>query len=363
MSGGSRRGFFAHIHFPLVSAWSLRPRATWGMGALLVALFVILTGTGVLLASAYDPHFQGAYDSVWEITHIYPYGGVLRSVHYLAGNLFFLGSLLHLLRVVGAGAYAGPRYRNYLYGLALLAGGFVSLATGYFLPMSEIAYWALVVGVSFLDYFPLVGPLVKRLVLGGSEIGDATVVRLYVLHLAVLPPALLGFASLHLWRIRKDQGLLKPAGIDPAELRKVPYGFAVRREWTLLLAVSILLVLWALVFPVELAPRAVPASSPNPVKAAWFFLALQETLSYSVVWGGIVPLVAGVGFFLLFPLLAGNRDGRPLPRRKQAFFALTVATLLAYAVFTLVGLYCRGPNWTFIKPWKSVQKALAADRR
>ena len=362
MTGKTGRGFFAHLHFPVVSAWSLRFRSTWGLGSLLLSAFVILAGTGALLASAYTPEFQGAYESVWEIIHIYPYGRLLRSVHYLAGNLFFLAGLLHLLRVVRTGAYAGARYRNYLYGLGLLAGGFAALASGYFLPMSEISYWALVVGTTFLDYFPLVGPVAKHLVLGGKGIGDATIVRLYVLHLAILPLSLTGFIFLHLWRIRKDQGLLKPAGIGPEDLGKVPYTFAVRREWTVFLVVAVVLVLWALVAPVDLTSIPVPTAPPNPVKAAWFFLASQETLSYSAFWGGIVPLAAGGCLFLFFPRFAGHRDGHPLPGRRKAFFAVTLATLLAYAVFTMAGLWCRGPNWTFINPWNLVLTAIAAGR-
>jgi len=358
MTGKPGRGFFAHLHFPSVSVRSLRFKATWGAGVLLIVCFVILAGSGILLAFAYQPDFQGAYESVWEITFNYPYGRLLRSVHYLAGNLFFLASLLHLLRVIWAGAYSGARYRNYVYGLALLVIGFGALATGYFLPMSEISYWALVVGTRFLDYFPVVGLPVKRLLMGGEEIGDATVVRLYVLHLTILPLVFIGFASLHLWRIRKDQGLLKPISLGPEELRKVSYTFAVRREWMVFLLVVIALLSWALASPVELGPRPAPAYPPNPVKAAWFFVALQETLSYSAFWGGVVPLGVVAAVFLLFPLFAGGRDGYPLLARRKVFSAVALATLLAYAAFTLLGLCCRGPNWSFTMPSLGVQLLL-----
>jgi len=111
-------------------------------------------------------------------------------------------------------------------------------------------------------------------------------------------------------------------------------------------------------FPTAMVPRAIPSFPPNPVKAAWFFIAMQETLSYSALWGGIVPMAAGAVFFLLLPLLAGNRNGRPSPLRKNALFGMTTAILISYAVFTLIGLYCRGPNWTFINPWKSLKKAV-----
>lgn len=349
-----QRGILAHIHAPSVSRYALRLGATWGMGALLVGLFVILAGTGVLLGTVYEPSLASAYNSVWEISFVYPHGQLLRSVHYLAGNAFVVAAVLHLLRIVMAGAYAGKRYHNYLYGLALLGAGFGALATGYFLPMTEIAHWALVVGLSMLEYIPWAGRFLKGLLLGGQTMENTTVVRLYVLHVVVLPLLMLGLISLHLWRLRKDQGLVKPAGLPPEELETVSYQEAVIREWTIFLAACLALLLAAVWRPVDLAPRPAPAYPPNPVKAAWFFVATQETLSYSVIWGGLAPMLALAWFFVRGPRLAAAYD-TVSPRRRRTFFWLTIAIVCLYAVFTLAGLYCRGPNWTFINPWKGLK--------
>lgn len=354
----TERGFLAHIHPPLVTTYSLRFRSTYGLGTVLVALFIILAASGMLLTFAYDPRFVNAWDSVWEISCVYPYGEIVRTIHYTAGNLFAIVCVLHLLKVVFNGAYLGERYRNYLYGLLLLACVFAALATGYFLPMSEVSYWALVVGASFLEYLPFVGSLAKRLVLGGQEVGDPTMFRLYVLHIAVLPLMLLGATSLHLWRIRKDGGLLKPEGIDPSALEKVSFKFAVHREQTVFLLVAVFLVLWSLLFPLSMTPRAIPMAPPNPVKAAWFFIALQETLSYSVVWGGIIPLAGVTLFFLLAPPLVGDAAGSPVLWRRRAFFSATIVILGAYTVFTLVGLCLRGPNWKLINPLNAMKNSI-----
>ena len=354
-----QRGILAHIHAPRISRYALRFTTTWGLGVLLCALFFVLAGTGILLATVYEPALTSAYDSVREISFVYPHGRLLRSVHYLAGNAFVIFAVLHLLRVVQAGAYAGGRYPNYLYGLALFAAGFGALASGYFLPMTEIAYWALVVGLSMLDYLPWAGRFLKGLILGGQTLGDATIVRLYVLHVVVLPLVMLGLVSLHLWRIRKDKGLLKPAGLEPSALETESYQAAVSREWTIFLSVCLALLLTAIWFPVSLAPRPVPAYPPNPVKAAWFFVALQETLSYSVIWGGLLPMAALIWFFVRGPRIAARRGQHAvLPRRRRVFFGMTVAAVFLYAAFTVTGLYCRGPNWTFVSPWKSMKNVI-----
>ncbi|MCU0582074.1 MAG: cytochrome b N-terminal domain-containing protein [Syntrophales bacterium] len=325
---------------------------------MLVATLVVLLGTGVMLTAAYEPEFQNAWESVWEISHVYPNGGFIRSLHHWSGNLFIILAALHLLRILWAGAYAGSRYQNYLYGLALLATAFFELTTGYFLPVSEISYWALVVGMSFLDYLPLAGDVIKLLVIGGREIGDAAVIRLYVFHIALLPLFLIALLSMHMWRLRKDQGLLKPERLSADDLKKLPLRAATTRELTVLLTTLIGLVFLAMAFPVAMAPRAVPTVPPNPVKAAWFFIAMQETLSYSAFWGGIAPILAGISFFVCLPLMAGNKNDRPIPIRKKAFFGATLGIIVAYAVFTLVGLYCRGPNWTLVNPWKNIKNII-----
>ena len=355
---GKKRGFFAHIHPPRVTRFVLRFRTTWGLGTLLCGLFVVLSGSGVLLATVYEPALSSAYDSVWEITNVYPHGRLIRSVHYMAGNIFAIVSVLHFMRVVHAGAYTSEKYRNYLFGLALFMAGSGALASGYFLPMAETGYWALAVGLSFLEYIPGVGRVIKGLLMGGQTLSDATLVRLYVLHVVVLPMAMLGLVLLHLWRVRKDQGLFKPEVLMIEDLETVSYQAAVTREKTIFLTACLVLLLSAVCFPLGMEPRPVAAYPPNPVKAAWFFIALQETLSYSVVWGGLVPMAVLIGLLIWGPRLAGNTNGRPMPGRRRVFFGATLMILFLYGLFTLAGLYCRGPNWTFVKPWKSIKNVI-----
>ncbi len=358
MTVKQKRGFFAHIHAPRITQHALRFRTTWGLGVLLCVLFFILAGTGILLGAVYEPALNSAYDSVWEIAFVYPHGSLIRSVHYMAGNAFIIVSVMHLLRVILAVAFTGERYHNYLYGLFLFGMGFGALATGYFLPMTEIAYWALIVGVSLFDHIPWGGQFMKGLVLGGKAIGDTTIVRLYVLHVAVLPISMLAVISLHLWRIRKDKGLIKPKDLEPDALKYVSFQSAVKREWTIFFMACLILVLAAMVFPIGMDLRPIPAHPPNPVKAAWFFIALQETLSYSVLWGGIVPGVLLIMFFFTGPKLTEKNDKSPALWRHRIFTCLTLIILLAYAGFTLTGLYCRGANWRFISPYETIRNVV-----
>src|ERR1019366_10236033 len=60
------------------------------------------------------------------------------------------------------------------------------------------------------SYAPLVGGQVRELLLGGHSVGEAALLRFYVLHVAVLPALMILLTIVHFWRIRKDGGLSRP---------------------------------------------------------------------------------------------------------------------------------------------------------
>jgi quinol-cytochrome oxidoreductase complex cytochrome b subunit len=76
--------------------------------------------------------------------------------------------------------------------------------TGYLLPWDQLAYWAVTVGTEMAAYVPFMGDAVQSILLGGSVVSSATLLRFYVLHVAVLPVVLLITLMVHLWRWRKD---------------------------------------------------------------------------------------------------------------------------------------------------------------
>ena len=118
--------------------------------------------------------------------------------------------------------------------------------------MSGVSYWALVVGTTFLEY-PVDRKDGRASSAWGHGVGDVTMIRLYALHLAVLPLLLVDFISLDLWRIRKDQGLLKPEGIAPTELEKAPFTSAVVRERTVFFLTALYLLLWGVACSLPIA--------------------------------------------------------------------------------------------------------------
>ena len=96
-----------------------------------------------------------------------------------------------------------------------------------------------------------------------------------------------------------------------------------------------------------------PTHPPNPAKAPWYFLGLQELVSYSAFWGGVVvPAVLLVALVVL-PYLDRKRAGVGVWFARERRVAVTIFTIcvVATVVFTVIGTYFRGPNWGWVWPW------------
>jgi quinol-cytochrome oxidoreductase complex cytochrome b subunit len=125
------------------------------------------------------------------------------------------------------------------------------------------------------------------------------------------------------------------------------------RELLLLLAVLVVLHVVALLVNAPLEEIANPTRTPNPAKAPWYFLGLQELVSYSAFVGGVlVPTLVVLALFLV-PYLD------PAPRGAGVWFAperhwanrIFAALASAAILLTLIGMFFRGPNWAWVWPW------------
>jgi hypothetical protein len=126
-----------------------------------------------------------------------------------------------------------------------------------------------------------------------------------------------------------------------------PFLFRIIKR-AMLLLVGVLLLLAAVV-PAPLQDPGNLEKSPNPVKAAWFFLWIQELVSYSTRMIYIVILV-GLCFFLL-PYLPGiykAEQARWLPKDQQWVNIVTLLTFLGILTLTVIAMFFRGANWAFV---------------
>jgi quinol-cytochrome oxidoreductase complex cytochrome b subunit len=341
LSKSDPRKYFGNLllHFRpgTVPERTLRLSLTWGLGGMAAVLLILLIGTGLLLKFVYEPVLSQAYTSILYLENQVPFGQLLRNLHRWSGYGLMLAAFLHFLRVFYTGAHAPPRQLNWLIGLALFAAVVLSNFTGYLLPWDQVAYWAITISTSMLDYIPWVGGGLKRLVLGGTEPGQATLMNFYALHTALLPALLVFVLPFHFWRIRKADGLVIPRSpsenpsVTGPDVDAMPH-LIVRELATALLVLAAVLVI-SMFFNAPLTEQANPGLSPNPTKAPWYFMGLQELLMHfhPVFAVLVIPLLALVAVIAL-PWLDPSTESagvwfRSSKGRRTALAAVLVAVV------------------------------------
>ncbi len=352
---------FLHILPTRIHRHSLRINATLGLGVISLVLFFLLVVTGVALMVYYKPSTAQAYDSMKEIQYVVPTGRFMRNIHRWAAHGMVLCVILHMARAFYTAAYKQPRQFNWVIGMFLFVLTLALSFTGYLLPWDQLAFWAVTIGseiahsprevtdaIGVTSWFDI-GGLMKHLLLGANHVGEEALIRFYTLHVVVLPVLTCGVLAVHFWRIRKDGGLTRPASADegpasitqsqesqvgedvapdsrPASLQTTSktYGLmalvrgrtsAVDRPMAntiptypnALYAIAALCMMTFLVmlclghgFDAPLTEHANPTVPENPAKAPWYFLGLQELVSYSAFMGGVgIPTIVVLGLMLV----------------------------------------------------------------
>jgi quinol-cytochrome oxidoreductase complex cytochrome b subunit len=326
-----------HIHPSRVDKSTLKFTYTWGLGGLAILLLAVLVGTGIMLMFVYTPAPETAYTDMLRLQTEVSFGQFIRNLHHWSGNLLVVVAFLHLLRVFFTGGLRPPREFNWALGIILLLLVVVANFTGYLLPWDQLAYWAVTVGASLLGYIPILGEPLSNLILGGPEVSGATLTNFYGLHVAIIPMFIFFIASFHIWRVRKD-GLTRPRNLrddtqpKPEKVPTIPH--LVRIEVVFALVAAALLLAWAAFVNAPLEAAADPTHSPNPAKAAWYFMGLQELLLHfhPVVGALVIPGLA-LAAMLVFPYLRFDSDSegvwfRSHKGRRMAWFAAFSALVI-----------------------------------
>jgi len=214
----SFHNLFLHIYPVKVPRQVLGWRATFRLGFIAAVLFMTLFISGMYLMFFYHPAVPQAYFDMHELRTGIAFGQFVRNIHRWSAHLMVVVVLLHLLRVFYAGAYKAPRQFNWVVGVMLLLLTLGLSFTGYLLPWDQLAFWAITVGTNIAGYVPVLGDKARQILLGGPDVGDAALLRFYVLHVYVLPSLVVLFLSVHIWRVRKDGFAIadREAGEEPA---------------------------------------------------------------------------------------------------------------------------------------------------
>ena len=269
-----------HIHPRTVPLETLRFTLTFGLGGMAATLILLLFITGVLQKLSYVPDIQGAYRSVQSMYTAGNFSGWLRNIHYWSGNLLVIVTFLHGCRVFLTGAIINGRRLNWIVGLFLLGLVFFTNFSGYLLPWDQLAYWAVTIFINMIGYIPLIGETLAQLLRGGTEIGLGTLTTFYAIHTGILPVALLLLTICHFWLIRKARGLVRQGGKSTPGIYVPSLPDLIVREAAVGLSLVAVVLLFSAMIDAPISEAATPGVSPNPAKAAWFFLGLQELLMH-----------------------------------------------------------------------------------
>ncbi|MBI4575385.1 MAG: cytochrome b N-terminal domain-containing protein [Planctomycetes bacterium] len=223
---------FLHLHPIKVRKSGVRLSYTWCMGGLTFFIFLVETITGILLMFYYRPTAEFAYTDIVALREHVPLG-VMRELHRWGAHAMVITVWLHMFRVFLTGSYKPPREFNWNIGVILLVCTLMLSFTGYLLPWDQLAMWAITVGSNMARATPLLGyegqgqdlldPLLgpgfevvhdgsdaRFALLAGRFVGEAAILRFYVLHCIFIPFIAVILMSVHFWRVRKDGGVSGP---------------------------------------------------------------------------------------------------------------------------------------------------------
>ena len=166
----------------------------------LVFLFLLQGLTGVFLWLFYSASAASAWESVFFVQFVLPYGWLVRGIHHYSAQLFVAFSGFYVLVSILHGSYRRPREFVYWSALVMFLMSLCSCLTGDLLPWSQSGYFATITRVSFLQLLPLIGAPLYQLVVGGPDpqMGTLTLTRFLFLHVCVFGGG--GFVVMCLWK-------------------------------------------------------------------------------------------------------------------------------------------------------------------
>jgi len=293
-------------------------------GSLALLVLVNQLITGIVLTMHYKPSAEGAFDSIEYIMRDVPWGNIIRYMHSTGASAFFLVVYMHMYRGLLYGSYKKPRELIWLFGslifLVLMAEGFC----GYVLPWGQMSYWGAQVIISLFGAIPLIGNDLVIWIQGDYIPADATLNRIFSLHVVALPFVLVGLVVAHLIALH-EVGSNNPDGVEIKKhkdpVTHIPLdGIGFHPYYTVKDIVGVVVFLMIFVGVICFAPDgggyllekpnfqpANPMVTPEHITPAWYFGAFYAMLrAVPDKLLGVIVMFGAVIMIFLLPWLDRN---------------------------------------------------------
>ncbi len=330
----------------------------WAMGVILLTLFGVLVISGIFLLMYYKPDAKMAFDSVnFTIMQEVAYGWLWRHMHATAASMIFVIIYIHMFVGIYYGSYKKGREMIWISGMILFVVFSAEAFSGYMLPWGQMSYWAAAVITNLFGGIPFIGADVVEWIRGNYVVADSTLTRFFMLHVFLLPIAIILLVGVHFYSLRVPHVNNQEGEEIDFELEEKKFIEGKKKEskvipfWPVFLSKDIFVVCAFMVFffylvcyhydfamdPINFE-RANSLKTPPHIYPEWYFLWSYEVLRgffFSADLGLMAFGVAQVIFFLL-PFLDRSPVVAPAHKR-PAFMVWFWLLIIDMIVLTIYG--------------------------
>ena len=328
----------------------------WAMGMVLAITFGILLVSGIFLLMYYQPNIETAFDSVnYTIMKEVEFGWLWRHMHAVAASVVFLIIYIHMFTGIYYGSYKKGREMIWISGMLLFVTFSAEAFSGYMLPWGQMSYWA---GMVITNLFSLGSLELNGLVewIRGDYIpGQAFLTRFFMLHVLLLPLAIMALIGLHFGTLRIphvnnqdgeeidfDEEAKKYLAGKTKESKVIRFANDFLSKDMFVVSIFLIfyfyLVFWHFNFamdPINFDP-ADGLKTPPHIYPEWYFLWSYEILRPFPKDPGLIAFGFAQVIFFLLPFLDKSPNVAPASRRgsfKIWFWVL----LIDMIVLTVMG--------------------------
>lgn len=307
----------------------------WAMGMILAVTFGLLLVSGIFLLMYYQPNVATAFDSVnYTIMKDVEFGWLWRHIHGVAASVVFLIIYIHMFTGIYYGSYKKGREMIWISGMLLFVTFSAEAFSGYMLPWGQMSYWAGMVITNLFAGGSLHADGLVEWIRGDYVPAQAFLNRFFMLHVLLLPLAIIGLIGLHFAALRIPHVNNQDGEEIDFEAEAAKYKAGNKKESKVIafandfmskdmMVVGIYLVFFFyLVFfhydfamdPVNFDP-ADGLKTPAHIYPEWYFLWSYEILRPFPADPGLVAFAFAQVIFFALPFLDRSPNAKPASRR------------------------------------------------